>query len=116
MIRLQRNNEPDLEFTGEEIARSSSRREQDQPRWTELVAYKTESGKWVLQIIGKSALPGESERSEVKVFNSPAEFAAGAYCNDPYTKEYKLSFPAKALMRSLYELLREPAFDLKETI
>lgn len=115
-IRLQRTNEPDLEFDGEELARSTSRRDHDQPRWTELVAYKTDRGKWVLNVIGKSAIPGETERSNVAIEKDPVDFVNSFYSSDG-DGGYRLSFPAKTLLRKLAEMFPDiEAFDLKETI
>lgn len=115
-IRLQRTNEPDLEFEGEELARSTSRRDHDQPRWTELVVYKSDTGKWVLNVLGRSAIPGETDRSNVAIETHPEDFVERFYSPDG-DGGYRLSFPAKVLLRKLAAIFpRIAVFDLKETI
>ena len=63
-ITIQSDNQPDLEFTGAEVARVSSARP-SAPRWTELILYRIDGYTWescVLQIIGHTTKPGEHTR------------------------------------------------------
>lgn len=57
---VKRDRDLDIEFTGEVIAGVSSYANSD--RWTELVLYKTPSGKFICQIIGRSRIEGEYDR------------------------------------------------------
>ena len=101
-IRLERSGEPDLVFVGEELATATSRATPDQPRWTELVAYISsgEKPKWVLAVIGKSALPGESTRRTAHIASTPEDFVPLLY-KPTAEGGYKLSYPAKLLLKQL---------------
>lgn len=114
--RLERTGEPDLVFSGEKIAESSSRKNQDQPRWTELIAFKTDSGKWILSLLGKSALPGEITKSTALIAKTPEEFVQFLY-KPMDDGSYRLTFPGKALLRQLKDLFPEiQCFDQIERI
>lgn len=116
MIRLSRDNEPDLEFDGELVASSNSRIDHDQARWTELKVYLTTRHKWVFQILGRSAIAGEITRSKVVICKTKQELAEAAFYKRDKNGGKKLSYPAKQLMIQLYDRFKEPEFDLKETI
>ena len=67
---LKRDTGPDVAFYGEKVAEVDSRdykRGARQERWTEMVMYKTGSGKIVVSIAGRSRMPGEVDRLKVKV-------------------------------------------------
>lgn len=67
---LKRDTGPDVAFYGEKIAEVDSRdykRGARQERWTEMVMYKSGSGKIVVSISGRSIVPGEVDRLKVKV-------------------------------------------------
>ena len=69
-ISLKQDTGPDISFYGEKIAEVDSRdykRGPQQTRWTEMVMYKTGSGKLVVSIAGRSRMPGEVDRLKVKV-------------------------------------------------
>ena len=69
-ISLRQDNGPDISFYGEKIAEVDSRdykRGPSQERWTEMVMYKTGSGKMVVSISGRSKVHGEVDRLKVKV-------------------------------------------------
>lgn len=52
-------------FSGDLLSQVSSKRENLQPRWTEYELYKTESGKYVIVIYGKSVVPGEKQKTNI---------------------------------------------------
>lgn len=74
-ITLDRDNGPDVRFTGEQVAYVSSRRTSGPGdiRWTELALYRTASGKWVCQEKGLSRMEGESIRYTVYVADTDQE-------------------------------------------
>ena len=53
---VRRDGEKDLRFTGELLADASSHEHSgsNSNRWTEMTVYKTESGKYVVEIIGRT--------------------------------------------------------------
>lgn len=104
-MRLPRTGELDLEFDGCEIARSSSRRD-NSPRWTEIVVYKTKSDKWVINIVGRSEVSGEINRSTCVVCYEAKDVPASMHKPDGKGGFY-LSFPAKQVMRQLCEKFPE---------
>ena len=63
---VTRDNEPDLRFTGIEIAYESSKKP-DGPsssRWTEITLYRTDSGKYVVERRALTIHQGESDKHE----------------------------------------------------
>lgn len=79
-IKVQRDNMPDLSFTGELIASVSSSANNasgsysgNVGRWTELYLYRTKSGKYVCQSIGCTQWQGEHARYSAEVCNEPSE-------------------------------------------
>lgn len=73
---LKRDTGPDIAFYGEKIAEVDSRDYKlgaQQLRWCEMVMYKTESGKIVVSISGRSKVPGEVDRLKVKVCETVQE-------------------------------------------
>lgn len=73
--RLHRENDIDLLFTGRELANVSSRDPNAAafPRWTEIRIYRTESGKYVVEQVGRSTVRNEVDRVTIKVANTAAE-------------------------------------------
>jgi hypothetical protein len=67
-FHLARSGDVDVEFDGDLLADESSRTG-DQPRWTQVRIYRTASQKFVTEVIGKSAIPGETDRPTVIVHN-----------------------------------------------
>lgn len=60
---------PEIRFTGEFRAKATSHRN-NAWRWTELHAYETEGGNWIVHEIGKTTIEGEVEFHTVHVFGS----------------------------------------------
>lgn len=77
-ITLELDNEPDIRFTGECIAKvassdnnaSGSSFSGQAGRWTELTLYKTKGGKYVCHQIGRTRWQGERDRYSGKVCDS----------------------------------------------
>lgn len=66
------NGSPALKFTGELVASASSERN-NSFKWTELEAYKTNGGKWVIVVIGavnEGAEPHLKRLVEAHVFDA----------------------------------------------
>lgn len=66
---LQQTDGPAVAFKGELKASASSRRN-NAYRWTELHAYVTEGGSWIVQEVGKTTFEGEIELLTIHVFKS----------------------------------------------
>jgi hypothetical protein len=64
---LTRPGDVDLVFDGELLADLTSRDHPDQERWTEVRIYRTASGKYVAEQVGKSTVDGERDRGNVRV-------------------------------------------------
>lgn len=61
---IQKNTTELLAFTGEMVAhRSSALSGKD--RWTELTLYFSDADTWILHVVGKSIVPGETDRFRV---------------------------------------------------
>lgn len=58
-------------FTGELIGKATSHRP-GKDRWSEIEIYKTVGGDYVVHGVGRSTLPGESDRSWVQVCETAA--------------------------------------------
>lgn len=73
-ITVQRDNDTDLRFTGEEVASVSSRDaySSNNGRWTVLKLWKTKGGKFVCQSIGRTQWQGESDRYSAAVAENEA--------------------------------------------
>lgn len=71
-FRLPRHSDVDLEFEGELLAEASTRRP-DKVRWQDVLLYRTESGRWIVQRIGRSSVPRETDLSDVTVCDSPEQ-------------------------------------------
>lgn len=89
-ITLDRDQAPDVRFTGEKVAHVSSFRQSGpgSQRWTELNLYKTKSGKWVCQEVGMSLWVGEETRYSVHIAETDKELVdslgAGSLAKDLY--------------------------------
>lgn len=76
-ITVQRDNDADLRFTGEELASASSKSTyNDNGRWTVLKLFKTASGKFICQSIGRTQHQGESDRYSATVATDDAGIIA----------------------------------------
>ena len=69
LIRVPRHTDVPLEFDGELIAQSSSRADSSQDRWEEYRVWRladpNSKVQWVVQHLGKSAIPGEVDMIRV---------------------------------------------------
>lgn len=72
--RLQRNGDIDLVFEGELLAERSTHEEGAQ-RWAELRIWRTDSGKYVTQRLGKTTIPGEVDKIHVRILLDPSKVA-----------------------------------------
>jgi hypothetical protein len=61
-IRLKRDNLPDLIVTRPELLADVSSHEPDKDRWTELRLWRSASGRYIAEQVGKSVYRDESER------------------------------------------------------
>jgi len=64
------DDKPDICFSGEMIARVTSKTDESSLRWTELVLYKTTGGQFVCYLIGRTLYKGEHDRFNAKVCGS----------------------------------------------
>lgn len=71
-IEVMRNGELPLIFEGEELGFATSFRD-GKDRWFEVMIYRTASGRYVVNGIGRSLLPGEEDRSWAIICEKPAE-------------------------------------------
>lgn len=69
---LENDNGPEVEFTGELLARASSQR-RNSYRWSEMDLYRTQGGKYVVHVIGETEVEGESTRYDVYIYPSKEE-------------------------------------------
>jgi len=79
-ITIPVDNGPSIRFVGERISHVKSSPNNAHPsyskqtgRWSELVLYKTVSGKYVCQEIGRTQWQGERDRYSAKVCDTPEE-------------------------------------------
>ncbi len=91
-ITFPRDGDRPLRFVGEEIVSVSSQAE-GKDRWTELVVYRTSTGKFVLHSIGCSDREGEDDRSKAIAVDELTRATM-----EPFFKD-------SGLVRKLYGLL-----------
>ena len=84
-----------LRIEGAFLAHASSR-QGEAPRWTELALYRTDSGRYVLAGVGKSAVAGEVDRPWVKVADGPEGAVDFLYMRDDAGVRY-MTRAAKAV-------------------
>ncbi len=82
-FRLNRPATVDLVFDGELLADVSSKDDPDQTHWTEIRIYRTDSGRYVGETIGLSALPHQRPRITVRVVDSAAQVGEALQRSDP---------------------------------
>lgn len=70
--RLRRTNQSDLKFTGERLASVSTKAART-ARWTEIRIYKTDTNRWVTEVVGKSIMDNEFDISKVTVSDTSEE-------------------------------------------
>lgn len=75
VIEINRDNAPDLKFTGVQIASASSKDPygSNNGRWTVLRLYRTKGGKFIAQSIGCTQWQGEKDRYAAEVCSNHAE-------------------------------------------
>lgn len=72
-IIVQRDNDTDIRFNGEEIASVSSKSAyNDGGRWTVLKLWKTKGGKFICQSIGRTQWQGETDRFSAAIADDEA--------------------------------------------
>lgn len=87
-FRIERDGNLDLAFNGEKLADISSREPGEAPplegqplpgfhRWTEIRIYRTSTGKYVTEMIGRSIVDGERDRIDVRVHHQPGDVPDG---------------------------------------
>lgn len=77
-FRLARTEDVPLVFEGQLLADVSSR-EPGVERWQEVRIYRTESSRYVTEVVGRSIKEGERDFLTVKVHDDPAEVRTGLY-------------------------------------
>lgn len=72
---VARDGEPDLAFVGWELAHASSQRINgpSSTRWTELALYLTQSGRLVVESMGRTLWEGEVDRYEAHICDGAEE-------------------------------------------
>lgn len=75
---IDRRNDRPLEFRGWLLAEQSSHTE-GALRWQEVRIWRTTTGKFVTQIIGRSIVEGEKDLPSVNVFDDAADVRHGLY-------------------------------------
>lgn len=88
-----------LQFTGELVAEASAELP-EKSRWTEFYLYLTDFNTWVLQGIGRTRFPGETDRYWYIVSSDPGDFIDKIVGDD-------VSRLAKRLLRDAFQFLRE---------
>jgi hypothetical protein len=72
-IIVERDDEPDLSFTGVQVAYADNDPANQLTRWTELCLYQTENGKYVCQTGNKTRWEGEHNSYSAIVCTTHAE-------------------------------------------
>lgn len=94
---VQNDNEPDIAFTGQELACARSTGEHSfsnysgsTGRWTELALYRTAKGKYICSEIGRTQWQGEHDRYRAHVCDTEQEvidfFGHGWLAKDLYAE------------------------------
>lgn len=87
-FRLARPATVDLVFDGELLADVNSKDDPEQTHWTEIRIYRTDSGKYVCETIGRSALAHQKPRITVRVADSAAQVRDALQRGDPNDRVY----------------------------
>lgn len=88
-FRLIRPATVDLVFDGELLADVSSKDDPGQTHWTEIRIYRTDTGKYVGETIGCSALPDQRARITIRVVDSADQVAKTLERSEPVRDEPK---------------------------
>ncbi len=104
---LTRTGDSPLKFSGEKIAEANGRIRsgQEQNRWHEIRAYRTDGGKYVLEIQYCTCWQGEDGHSHVSVHDDPAALADEL--KSYYPLEHVLGFPPHPQFASKQARLEE---------
>lgn len=71
------------------------------PRWMELAIYRTEGGRYVIEIVGQTTNTGEVIRSRAKVAETAEELVEGLHNTDDSGKRYITYTARDALMDAM---------------
>lgn len=105
-FRLQRTGNVDLVFDGELLAEQSTREDGAQ-RWAELRIWRTDTGKYVTQRLGRSIVPGEVDKIVTRIVNDPANIAEALM-----SRQGDATFLSNFALDALAEAARkDPALD-----
>ena len=86
--RLRRQAQVDLVFDGVRLAARSSRTSPDQTEWTEVRLYRTDSGRYVGEPIGRSTDPAEKDMLTVRIVDDVKDVAGTLERGRPDTRLY----------------------------
>jgi hypothetical protein len=89
----------ELKFTGELVSHVSAQLPEKQ-RWTEFTLYLTDFDTWILHGVGKSRIPGESDRHWYIVSSEPSDWIEKIVGDD-------VSRLAKKLLRDAFQYLKD---------
>lgn len=74
---VERTNDIPLEFDGELLGEVTSKHDRpNQARWTEHRIYRTTTGSYVVETVGKSVVDGEIDRCSATAVDDPKEIPA----------------------------------------
>jgi hypothetical protein len=77
-IRIERNGDVPLEFSGEELGYATSE-SPGKHRWFEVTIYRTATDRYVVHGVGMSRLPGEDDRHWAVVCEGGHDVVAALY-------------------------------------
>lgn len=72
-FRVERQTDIPLRFTGELLADLSSRDDPGQPRWQEIRIYRTNTGKYVTEVVGQTTVRSERVFRTVTVLDNAGD-------------------------------------------
>lgn len=75
---VERWDQPAVEFDGVLLAERSSRTD-NEPRWQEVRIYRTSTGKYVTEVVGRSTVEGESDILNVRIYRKAEKVRLGLY-------------------------------------
>ena len=106
---VERDGKRDLGFVGEVLAEASSRRwsEPSELRWTEITICRTEDGRYVVAVVGRTCWQGEKDRFSAEVCDTAEAVLAALERLDEAGETY-LYHVAKCALEAAAEA--DPAF------
>lgn len=107
---IQRTKDVPLVFDGYLLAEMSSYHDTNQ-RWSEVRIFKTDSNKWVTEIVGRTTVPGEVVKRRVKVHHIIDSVRSGlerrdrngTYMTDLSFEALKIAAAQDPLLKTLLE-------------